>query len=264
MSHEALHALVPAYAAGKLDAARTEALRAHLATGCPACLRALFVRPADVAPVTASRPWRPAIGLRDLALPLALLAVAVTVGLAWSVWELGRRQHGYRSVLAAIESDRAEQTRRLEKLSRKLSAARAAARRLARARPPLAPDEPLVQTGGDGEPPEAGAPEPGACTPVLHPNGLGQTYADCQPPGTPEEEETYTFAMAAKAADAWPYPGQTGRSLCSTEYGIAHCIFKSPPGRCAVWCYTDIMAGRVRVNPTPACDCPTRDDGEWE
>jgi hypothetical protein len=54
VEHDELRALVPAYAAGGLDAEAATCVRAHLATGCTECLDAVFApRPP---PVAASRP----------------------------------------------------------------------------------------------------------------------------------------------------------------------------------------------------------------
>lgn len=93
------------------------------------------------------------------------------------------------------------------------------------------------------------------CQPA-HRNGLGQSYYDCAPLGTPTVETTYDITMANEAALAW---GQTGGTLGVT-CGTATCVgflTTGSPADCAVWCYTSTLAGYVGHSSTPTTACQT-------
>jgi hypothetical protein len=99
-----------------------------------------------------------------------------------------------------------------------------------------------------------------------HANGLGQTYSDAAPPGTPGNPGTYTQTMATEACTAWPKGG-----TCSITCGggaMAQEITTSSIGgsSCAVWAFGGgTSAGHVRLNSVgfPLCQCPTTSDPSW-
>ena len=87
--------------------------------------------------------------------------------------------------------------------------------------------------------------------------GLGQTYYDCNPLGTPGTESSYTQTMAAEARAAAP-PGITdGTGTCGGEGAVV----RSYSDHCYVWIYSGTLAGYVRYNDVNAmgnfCLCPT-------
>lgn len=94
----------------------------------------------------------------------------------------------------------------------------------------------------------------GPCTPISHSNGLGQTYLDCAPLGTPGVASTYTVTMAAKARAAWPFAGVDEAWACSG--GSPDCLLRRATGKgCAVWSYASIYAGRVDFRSSGECGC---------
>lgn len=97
------------------------------------------------------------------------------------------------------------------------------------------------------------------CQPA-HPNGLGQTYYDCAPLGTPGDETTYNFQMASEAATAWRATGSYQTVVCGTASCVGR-LTTGAPQDCAVWCYTGALAGYVghASMATIACSavCPT-------
>jgi hypothetical protein len=96
--------------------------------------------------------------------------------------------------------------------------------------------------------------------PVLHSNGLGQTYADAMPLGTPGNALTYNATMANEAAAAWPPAGTTTSAICTG----ASAIWKQTTTSSAVWIYTGALAGHVFLNvASNAGVCPTVSDPEW-
>ena len=132
MTHDELRAVLPPYAAGELDEGPAEAVRSHLATGCPDCLGALFRLPVG-------RPrarW-------DVSLPRAgwlapatavVLAVALATLVGWTIYDLRqreaeRRAEGARAAARLVDAEtaRAEAAARSDTLARALEAARAEA-----------------------------------------------------------------------------------------------------------------------------------------
>lgn len=97
-----------------------------------------------------------------------------------------------------------------------------------------------------------------ACTPISHSNGLGQTYLDCAPLGTPGVASTYTEAMANKARAAWPFAGVDSALSCS---GSPDVLMRYATGKgCAIWGYASDHAGRVRFSSAIGdctCSSPT-------
>ena len=132
MTHDELRAVLPPYAAGELDEGPAEAVRSHLATGCPDCLGALFRLPVG----------RPR-GRWDVSLPRAgwlapatavVLAVALATLVGWTIYDLRqreaeRRAEGARAAARLVDAEtaRAEATARSDTLARALEAARAEA-----------------------------------------------------------------------------------------------------------------------------------------
>jgi hypothetical protein len=111
---------------------------------------------------------------------------------------------------------------------------------------------------------DAGAGEADAapCTPISHSNGLGQTYLDCAPLGTPGVASTYTVSMASKARAAWPFTGTDSDSSCG---GIPGLLYRKTTTSCAVWVYTTGGAGRVHLNTVDnTCYCPISGGVVWQ
>ncbi len=98
-----------------------------------------------------------------------------------------------------------------------------------------------------------------------HQNGLGQSYTDPAPPGTPGSAATYSHTMAIEAAQAWPMVGIRPLSRkCGNGAGAAEAISMQSPAHCAVWAYTGPAAGHVRLNTANnTCVCPTVTDPAW-
>ena len=146
MTHEELHALLPAYAAGTLDVATSEAVREHLANGCLECLHEVFGRPVGLprwTPPPPSRPEvQPAMQLaprrRGLGAAVVVLALALATVLAWTIFELRGREATYRAQagaaaaqLAEAETVRRELTARVHALEREVAVAQSEASRQA-------------------------------------------------------------------------------------------------------------------------------------
>ncbi|MBI2393521.1 MAG: hypothetical protein HYV09_28335 [Deltaproteobacteria bacterium] len=93
-----------------------------------------------------------------------------------------------------------------------------------------------------------------------HPNGVGQFYFDCRALGTPGSPTTYTLAMAEAARAAWPPSGTDGAGTCGVGAKAALCVSRQTASSCAVWCYTNTVAGYMYANTTStACYCPDPD-----
>jgi hypothetical protein len=143
VTHDELRSLLAPYAAGTLPPADAEALRGHLATGCTACLDALFRLPVGLprvaadevpppaVPIVAAPPARPRGGGWLLAI---VLLTALAANLIWMVREraeLRRTQAEVDDVgmrLDAAQHERDAFSDRLESRGRELADARASAR----------------------------------------------------------------------------------------------------------------------------------------
>jgi hypothetical protein len=141
VTHEEVRALVPAYAAGALDEFASEAVRAHLATGCAACLADVYARPVGlprgdnasrsiVVPAPRAR-YRAGLGTA-----VVVLALALAAAVAWIVAELRGREAESRAEAARtaerltdVVASRANLTARLEALEREVAASAEAASR---------------------------------------------------------------------------------------------------------------------------------------
>ena len=94
----------------------------------------------------------------------------------------------------------------------------------------------------------------------LHSNGIGYTYSDCSPLGTPGNPATYSQTMANEAAAAWQVsPSMALVINCSGQPAVA----KATPSQAAVWAYTGNIAGYVHLNNSSTPVCPTTADGTW-
>lgn len=94
----------------------------------------------------------------------------------------------------------------------------------------------------------------GNVCPPPHPNGLGQSYYDCAPLGSPGGETTYSVQMASEAAASWAPTGTQAGLNC----GVALCVSNTTAGSpqdCAVWCYTSALAGYVGHSSTATIAC---------
>lgn len=154
MTHDALRALLPPYAAGELNEPDAEFVRAHLASGCAACLNDIYSRPVGlpVPPPAAPAPARPvpfaapvaAPARRNVLVPvlagLLALALAIVGGCLWLIAGLQAREAArvrdldrVATLLNEVDARRAELGTRLDALAGELAAARADARTQAEA-----------------------------------------------------------------------------------------------------------------------------------
>jgi len=133
VTHEELRPLLAGYAAGTLDEAGCEVVRAHLADGCVACLRDVFDRPVGLprtppAPAASPPPEpvaadgaRPRRGLRRVAVGLGLMLAALGV---WAIGELRGREAAYRDQARSVGARAADLEARVAALERDLEARR--------------------------------------------------------------------------------------------------------------------------------------------
>jgi Putative zinc-finger len=134
VTHEEVRALVPAYAAGALDEFASDAVRAHLATGCAVCLADVYARPVGLPrsnnashPIVVPAPrgrFRPGLGTA-----VVVLALALAGAVAWIVAELRGREAESRAEAARtaerltdVVASRANLTARLDALEREVAA----------------------------------------------------------------------------------------------------------------------------------------------
>src|SRR5439155_21526367 len=129
VTHDQLRAVLPPYAAGELDEGPAEVVRAHLATGCPDCLGALFRLPVG-------RPrsrWEAGLRRERRLAPATavVLALALAALVGWTIRDLRQREAERRaeSVRAAarlieVEIARAEAVARSDAFGRTLEAVR--------------------------------------------------------------------------------------------------------------------------------------------
>jgi hypothetical protein len=96
----------------------------------------------------------------------------------------------------------------------------------------------------------------GTCLPQ-HPNGLGQSYYDCSPPGKVGDAGTYTLSMAREAADAWNASAVPVDVPCGGGICLGRATLQTPT-QCAVWCWAQPQfAGYVSLNTlNNTCQCP--------
>jgi hypothetical protein len=94
------------------------------------------------------------------------------------------------------------------------------------------------------------------CTPIMHSNGLGQTYLDCSPLGT------FDAVTASEAASAWPPGGIDHAGQCTDPIsGTPDDCTVSASTPQGVWCYTGSLAGRVNGG---LGGCPTLTSPTWD
>jgi hypothetical protein len=96
-----------------------------------------------------------------------------------------------------------------------------------------------------------------------HQNGVGQTYSNDTPLGTPGHASSYNVTMAIGAANAWPQTGIVSSATCAVPRNT-QMVMKQGTDACAVWAYTGTMAGHVHLNTANnTCNCPTTTDPTW-
>ena len=130
VTHDELRAVLPPYAAGELAEEPAEVVRAHLATGCPDCLSALFRLPVG-------RPrnhWEAGLRRERWLAPAtaAVLALALAALVAWTIRDLRRREAERHAEnvrtsarLIEVETARAAAVARSDALGRTLEGLRA-------------------------------------------------------------------------------------------------------------------------------------------
>jgi hypothetical protein len=112
---------------------------------------------------------------------------------------------------------------------------------------------PEIDSGSFVPVPDSSAPveaEVDACTPVLHSNGLGQSWTDCVPLGT------YNEAQAKKACWAAVGPA-SAMSLCNVTPSCNEAVFYAV----GIWSYAGATAGYVSSMPVT---CPTVSSPMWD
>jgi hypothetical protein len=111
VTHAELRSRLRAYADGTLDGSDVEIVRAHLASGCPDCLREVFTRPPGLPrpPVVVRRtPWGPIV-VAALGAAAVGAGVATMVGTSWDR-RPSRDDAAIASLAVEVERLRAEQT----------------------------------------------------------------------------------------------------------------------------------------------------------
>ena len=104
----------------------------------------------------------------------------------------------------------------------------------------------------------------------LHQNGLGGTYADCRPLGTPGNAATYTEQMAIEAAESWGHGYAEDGWQCGTvaPYQLLIAVVNTA-GPSASWSYTSLpsqglYAGYVSYdNSGSDLQCPITGGASW-
>ena len=115
---------------------------------------------------------------------------------------------------------------------------------------------------GTSSPPVASPPVSCPSGSVKHSNGAGQSYCNNTALGVPGNAATYSFMLAASAANAWPAVGPVNQMTCPAPGGMA--AAKQTAKACGVWGYSGSVAGRVTVNTSNnACYCPRAADPPW-
>jgi hypothetical protein len=104
---------------------------------------------------------------------------------------------------------------------------------------------PLADSGGT--PDSSSAVD--ACTPLVHSNGIGQTYLDCAPLGT------YNVTTATEACAAWAATwGGSASSCSSASCGVGSEGATDGQGHWANWAYESGNAGHVLLSTVDGCD----------
>lgn len=101
-------------------------------------------------------------------------------------------------------------------------------------------------TVGAGGAPSGGAIGTGGvvtCTIVTHENGLGQTWQDCTPLGTHDEDQAMKACAASGATSCVRTGGCNGAAITANR-----------AGQCGVWGYEGEASGLVRGSSS--CVCP--------
>ncbi|HEX4826334.1 MAG TPA: hypothetical protein VFV19_18685 [Candidatus Polarisedimenticolaceae bacterium] len=108
----------------------------------------------------------------------------------------------------------------------------------------------------------------GACEPA-HFNGLGQSFDDCAPLGTPGTGSTYTHTLAVEARAAWPFPAVIDDDCICGTGTTTTCVYRQTATSCAVWEFKNATglsspAGHVNLNTANnGCVCPSGTDATW-
>jgi Tol biopolymer transport system component len=104
----------------------------------------------------------------------------------------------------------------------------------------------------------------------LHADGLGQTYADCAPLGTPGNPATYSQTMALEAAHAWNPSGLIFHASCGSGANVANVIVYQATGSgpTATWTYGATgsyipTVGHVYLSATADAFCAQPTDPAW-
>ena len=107
-------------------------------------------------------------------------------------------------------------------------------------------------------------PDAPDCTPTAHPNGIGQTYLSCDPPGT------YTRTTAMEACTAYARAiGDTAFNCsapwnCSTGAMVCHST-SDEAGSAGLTCETYCWAyDGTAVGSVTGCTCPAVPKGTWQ
>jgi hypothetical protein len=101
---------------------------------------------------------------------------------------------------------------------------------------------------------------PSVCeNPFAHSNGLGQQYRHCHALGTPGNAATYNQTMATAARAAWLLEGIDSTAVCNSP--PAEVVVRDTGSQCAVWAYSGLLAGFVKLAST--CQCPTTTAFPW-
>jgi len=109
-----------------------------------------------------------------------------------------------------------------------------------------------AQDGGGGQDaaPEAEGGQVEACAPVVHSNGIGQTWQDCTLLGTHDQGQAEAACRANGGA-------QCVANDCAGSGSLAICdVDPHSPGYCSCWDYSGPLAGHV--DNTAGCTTPVQ------
>ena len=103
-----------------------------------------------------------------------------------------------------------------------------------------------------------------------HQNGLGGTYSDCAPLGTPGTPSTYNSTMANEAAMSWSSTGTISSAQCGSGLNTASVVIDQAgvSGPTATWVYAasgNLVAtvGHVFRSANATAFCPVATDPAW-